>query len=346
MTGDSKLKIEFRPPEEAHQMRIDKALTFCPQIVSRSQVQKLIGRKSVLLRGEPVKPSYLVQPEDIFEIEMPAREASPLDPYEFPLDILYEDQDLLVVNKPAGLVVHPANGHASDTLVNALIFHCKDLSLGFAQNRPGLVHRLDKNTSGTLVIAKNERAQVHLARQFEMKTAHRRYLAIVFGIPKTSEGTIRGYLARHPIDRKRFASVRETEAVGSTASGEVAPSSGKLAVTHYRLVSESNGFSLLELRLETGRTHQIRVHLSEMHHPVVGDETYGGVKRASGIKNLRLRKWIQETPRFALHARELGFVHPNSGETLLFTAPWPEDLCELLELTGLNLPDANSRVDP
>ncbi|MEK7355782.1 MAG: RluA family pseudouridine synthase, partial [Bdellovibrionota bacterium] len=234
-----------------------------------------------------------------------------------------EDSELLVVDKPAGLVVHPAYGHAQDTLVNALLHHTQDLSMGFNEQRPGLVHRIDKDTSGLLVIAKNEAAQRFIAMQFQAKTTHRLYLAIAFGRFAKESGTYSSYLKRHPDDRKRVASVP----VNADGTSE-----GKLAITHYRVIQyHSTGLSLVELRLETGRTHQIRVHLSENQHPIAGDDTYGGKTRANGLKAVHLRKTIQEMPRFALHAAELGFDHPTTHERMIFKAPWPKDLLALIE---------------
>ncbi len=209
------VRISFPITLQTAHLRLDKALTLCPEIISRSQATKLISQQKVTLNGKPLlKPSYMTQEGDLLEIEIPNPVTSNLKPYDFPLEILYEDNHLMVINKPAGLVVHPANGHANDTLVNALVYHRKDLSLGFTENRPGLVHRLDKDTSGTLVIAKNDHSQLKLSKQFENKTTHRRYRALIFGIPKSKEGTLTSHLLRHPTDRKRFASVKEgTEAV-------------------------------------------------------------------------------------------------------------------------------------
>ncbi len=308
---------------ELADLRIDKALATMPAVATRSQASRLLQQGRVRANGRVLKPSYLTREGDIIDVEIPIQQTSPLVPYDFPLDIPYEDDQLLVVNKPAGLVVHPACGHLNDTLVNALLHHTNDLSLGFNEQRPGLVHRIDKGTSGLLVIAKNDQAQRLLALQFQRKTTHRLYRAIVFGKLKSESGTIKSFLKRHPDDRKRVASI-EPRGDGT--------SDGKLAITHYRVLNwHPSGVSLVELRLETGRTHQIRVHLSELGHPIVGDEVYGASRRLKSLKSVHLRKLIETMPRFALHAMELGFMHPSSGKRMLFKSPWAHDLLELVE---------------
>lgn len=305
-------------PDLANQ-RIDKALSTLTQIASRSQALRLLQAGRVRIDGRVLKPSYQTVAGDRIDIDIPIRVVSELTPLAMPLSIPYEDDDLLLVDKPAGLVVHPACGHLDDTLVNALLHHTKDLSLGFNEQRPGLVHRIDKGTSGLLVIAKNERAQRLLALQFQRKTTHRLYRAIAFGRFKEAKGTIRSFLKRHPLDRKRVASSPD----------------GKAAVTHYNVIqAHANGLNLVELRLETGRTHQIRVHLSESGHPIVGDSVYGADSRLKSLKSVALRKMISEMPRFALHAAELGFVHPTTGKAMVFRAPWPADLLPLVDSCG------------
>lgn len=304
---------------ELANQRIDKALATVEKIATRSQALRLMQAGRIRISGRVVKPSYQTKQGDVIDIEVPIVVESELIPYEFKLEIPYEDKDLLVVDKPAGLVVHPACGHAQDTLVNALIHYTNDLSLGFNEKRPGLVHRIDKGTSGLLVIAKNDEAQRLLALQFQRKTTHRLYRALVFGKFREPSGTIRSFLKRHPEDRKRVASAPD----------------GKLAITHYRVVeTHASGISLVELRLETGRTHQIRVHLSEMGHPIVGDITYGAGKRPKSLKSVQLRKLIEEMPHFALHAMELGFVHPSTGKFMIFKSPWPQDLLPLVDACG------------
>lgn len=302
-------------PDLANQ-RIDRALASLPEIATRSQAARLIQSGRVRVNEFVLKPSYQTQVGDIINIDIPIQIKSTLLPLAIKLSVPYEDDDLLIVDKPAGLVVHPACGHLQDTLVNALLHHTKDLSLGFNEQRPGLVHRIDKGTSGLLVIAKNERAQRELALQFQRKSTHRLYRAIIFGKPMESKGTIQTFLKRHPLDRKRVASSPD----------------GKNAVTHFDILqSHQNGLSLAELRLETGRTHQIRVHLSELGHPIVGDSIYGADKRLKSLKSVSLRKVISEMPRFALHAAELGFVHPSTLKQMIFRAPWPMDLMAIID---------------
>ncbi len=308
-------------PELAGQ-RIDKALSSISQIATRSQAARLLQAGRVRIAGRVLKPSYQTNEGDEIDIDIPLAVPTELQPYDFPLQVVYEDGDLILVDKPAGLVVHPACGHEQDTLVNALLHHTKDLSMGFNEQRPGLVHRIDKDTSGLLVIAKHDEAQRFLAMQFQRKTTHRLYRALAFGQFKSPSGTIRSHLKRHPEDRKRVASVPVRDD---------GTSDGKPAVTHYKIAGyHPSGISLVELRLETGRTHQIRVHLSESGHPIVGDVTYGATKRLKNLKSVHLRKMIEEMPRFALHAMELGFVHPTTKKMMTFQAPWPQDLMPLL----------------
>ncbi|HVK62500.1 MAG TPA: RluA family pseudouridine synthase [Bdellovibrionales bacterium] len=318
---------------ELADLRIDKVLATVPTIATRSQAVRLLQQGRVRIAGKVLKPSYLAQAGDVVDIDVPIEVKTELVPYDFPLVIPYEDEDLIVVDKPAGLVVHPAYGHAQDTLVNALLHYTKDLSLGFNEQRPGLVHRIDKDTSGLLVIAKNETAQRLLAMQFQKKTTHRLYRALVFGKLNEPNGIIRSNLKRHPDDRKRVASVPD------------GVEGGKPAVTHYSVKQyHQTGISLVELRLETGRTHQIRVHLSELGHPIIGDNTYGAGKRLKSLKSVHLRKMIEEMPRFALHAMELGFVHPRTQKKFIFKAPWPKDLMALVEHCEFPRYDANHVV--
>lgn len=281
--------------------RLDRFLATLSFIPSRSRAVDLIKKNLVTLNGKPLKASYKVQARDEVRIEIPPPEPGGLQPLNAPLDVLYEDDDLMVINKRSGLVVHPAAGHAQDTLVNVLLHHAGQLSMGFGENRPGIVHRLDRDTSGILVVAKNDRAHHRLAEQFRAKTAHRIYWAVVSGVPPTREKTLRSHLARHPTDRKRYA---------SNPKGE-----GKIAVTHYKVLQTvASGLSWIQCKLETGRTHQIRVHLSEAGFPILGDVIYGA----------RSRK--RDFPRLALHACELGFIHPVTQESMFFRAGWPDDL--------------------
>lgn len=313
--------------------RIDKVLASVEAVGTRSQASRLLARGLVFIESAnprvaltAVKPSHVVSLGEVFRVHIPFIPRLTLVPYDFPLQIAFEDKDLIVVDKPAGLVVHPAYGHAHDTLVNALLHHTRDLSQGFDELRPGLVHRLDKDTSGLIIIAKNENAQRTLALQFQRKITHRIYRAVIFGEMKPASGTITSYLKRHPDDRRRTASVDATEA------------NAKLAITHYKTIqTHASGLSLLELKLETGRTHQIRAHVKEAGHPVVGDTMYGADGRVHGLKSVALRKLIESMPRFALHAFELGFYHPVAGDFMLLKSKWPSDLRPLVDHCGFPL---------
>jgi len=313
-------KLSLTITEDQADVRADIGLTQIGVFTSRSQIKKIFTDKKVYVNGIYVKPSYILQAGDEVMVELPAPEFNEeLEPYDFPLDILFEDDHVIVLNKPAGLVVHPACGHYRDTLVNALLAHHKTLSKGSGPFRPGLVHRIDKDTSGLLVIAKTEDAHTRLAKQFHRKTVHRLYHAIVFGNFKSKSGTVTSYISRSPTNRKKFMATEEPI--------------GKHAITHYQVLKEGPSLSLIQLKLETGRTHQIRVHMASLGNPVVGDETYGGKKRSAGSKPLD--HLIDEMSRFALHAKELGFVHPGSHERMSFDSSWPEDLQQLLEMAKL-----------
>lgn len=323
MSGLKSKLLNFFPNENQVGLRLDQALSFHPEIQTRSRATRLIQNQAVRVAGQLCKPSYRVQSGDSIQVDLPLAAEPSLKPLDLPLEIFFEDSDLLVVNKPAGLVVHPSLGHEENTLVNALVYHCKDLSMGFNEHRPGIIHRLDKDTSGLLVVAKNDESQEKIAEQFRNKTTRRKYWAIVIGEPRQMEGTFQSHLKRHPTQRKKFAS----EKIRADR-----PPTGKLAITHYRLLKASNrGLSLLECRLETGRTHQIRIHMSEGGHPIVGDTLYGGLRASKRLPSKDLSKQTQELGRLGLHAFELGFVHPKSKKEILFQAPWPPDLHPLLE---------------
>lgn len=298
--------------------RLDKALSLISEIGSRNRAAQLVDQGKVLVNGKTEKVSYKLKAQDQIQISLPEPEPTNLVPLSMKLDILFEDKDLLVVNKPSGLVVHPAAGHAQDTLVNALIHHTDDFDMKFGDDRPGIVHRLDKDTSGVLVVAKNDFTQTALQEQFKARTVHRIYYAVCAGIPLRPEGRIESYLARHPVDRKRYASVRNGDG-----------SIGKYAATNYWLLKKNPaGISLMKLKLETGRTHQIRVHLSEMGLPILGDPIYGGKKKISNA--------VKDIPRLALHAAELGFSHPRTGAQLSFKVPWPDDFTFLIRQWGFD----------
>lgn len=300
--------------------RIDKALSAISEIGSRSRAAYLIDQKLVLVNNVSVKTSYIVKINDEIQVMIPEESSSSLEPYNIDLDILFEDQDIIVINKPSGLVVHPAAGHAQDTLANALISHTRDLSMKFGEDRPGIVHRLDKETSGVLVVAKNDFAHEKLALQFRQRTVHRIYHAICFGKMPRAQGKIETSIARHPKYRKKLASTQN--------------SNGKLAITNYKVLQVKNDFSYIELKLETGRTHQIRVHLSESGCPIVGDVIYGADKKVNSIKSRIVKERIKNLHRFLLHACELGFFHPVSEVWMEFKVDWPSTDWELVQSLG------------
>lgn len=304
--------------------RIDRLLVEIPEIRTRSRAAKLISLGLVLKNGLPIKPSLIVSPGETFEILIPNETKNLLMPYEFALDIHYEDEYLLVINKPSGLVVHPSHGHNEKTLVNALIYHCKNLSMGFAENRPGIVHRLDKDTSGLMVVAKNDIVHAHLAVQFKNKTVNRRYKALCYGKPKQTVQRVESYLIRHPIKRKKFCS----EALNPKKEQY----KGKWSATNIEFIETfKNQVSLVHCRLETGRTHQIRVHMSELNLPLLNDPIYYSTGSKKLVQSKDLRALIEKTHRLGLHAYLLGFTHPVTQEVLEFKLDWPEDLQELVE---------------
>lgn len=284
--------------------------------LTRSAVRRLIETDRVTVDAEPAKPSLKLKGGERIIIEIPPPIPSTPTAEEIPLEILYEDGDLIVLNKPSGMSVHPGAGNPGGTVVNALLAHCDDLSGIGGEIRPGIVHRIDKDTTGVIVVAKNDRSHQGLARQFKEHTIKRVYLALVYGSPKTDKGRIESSIGRHPVDRKRMS--------GSARRG-------KNAVTHWRIRERFGPVSAVELRLETGRTHQIRVHLSEAGFPLLGDPVYGGSGRLSGVKDTKLRALIRDLGRQALHAQVLGFVHPGTGEYLEFSAPVPEDMDRIIE---------------
>lgn len=285
--------------------RIDKYLGAVLAEQSRSYLQKLIKEGAVLVNGKPVKASYRLEEEDQIEIDLPEPEEPKIEEEEIPLDILYEDEDLLIVNKPKGMVVHPAAGHRTGTLVNAVLYHCKGQLSGInGVLRPGIVHRIDRDTTGALVVCKNDRAHNHVAKQLKEHTITRRYLAVVSGVIKEEEGTVDAPIGRHPTERKKMAA---------------GVKNGKRAVTHYRVLRRFRNHTLIECSLETGRTHQIRVHMASIHHPVLGDTVYGASKDPYHLNGQ------------ALHARILGLVHPVTGVYIEAETPIPEYMEELMK---------------
>lgn len=286
-------------------IRIDRYLSERNEELSRSYIQKLLKEQKVQVNGKIVKANYKVQPEDELCIELPDMTDPDILPEDIPLDILYEDEDVLIVNKPKGMVVHPSAGHTTGTLVNAVMAHCKEHLSGInGVLRPGIVHRIDKDTTGALMICKNDAAHRDLAKQLKEHSIKRRYRAIVAGVLKEDEGTIEGPIGRHPIDRKKMS---------------INLKNGKEAVTHYQVLERFKNATYVECRLETGRTHQIRVHMTSIGHPLLGDEIYGSGKNPYHLQGQ------------TLHAMILGFVHPSTGEYMEFTAPLPEYFLKLLE---------------
>lgn len=306
-------------------LRVDKFLIDHLKDTSRNRIQLAARAGFVHVNGRSVKSNYRVKPGDVVTLmlDRPLADTS-VEPEEMPLDIVYEDSELIVVNKPAGMVVHPATGNRSGTLVNGIAWHLRDLP-GYDPNDPavGLVHRIDKDTSGLLVVAKTPNAKTKLALQFFNKTTRRRYNALVWGNMDGDEGTIVGNIARNPRDRLQMA-------VFDPASGI-----GKHAVTHWRVLERFGYVTLVECRLETGRTHQIRVHMEHTGHPLFNDERYGGDEILRGTKSSTYNSFIRNCfaicPRQALHARTLGFKHPVTGEEMDFTTDLPDDMRQLVE---------------
>jgi 23S rRNA pseudouridine1911/1915/1917 synthase len=305
-------------------LRVDKFLTNHIEALSRSKIQEAADCGYLRVNGKAVKSNYKVKPFDAvtIEFEQPKRELK-IIPEDIPLDIIFEDDDLIVINKPPGLVVHPGHGNYTGTLVNALAFHFKELPLFQSQDpRPGLVHRIDKDTSGLLVIAKNELAKNSLARQFFDKTTKRLYKAIVWGVPKETEGTVSSYIGRNLKDRKVMHVFPDDE-------------HGKWAVTHYKVHEELGYCSVIECRLETGRTHQIRVHMKHIGHTIFNDSTYGGDRVLRGTTFSKYKQFVTNCfgvcPRQCLHAQTLGFIHPRTGEQMLFESAVPADMQSLID---------------
>lgn len=282
--------------------RVDKYITLQNEDWSRSQVQAWIKEGRVTVGGEPVKNNYKLQAEDELTLRVPPPREMAILPEPMPLDIVYEDSDVVVVNKPRGLVVHPAPGHYSGTLVNGLLAHCKDLSGINGVLRPGIVHRIDKDTSGLLMVAKNDKAHMSLAAQLKEHSVNRKYVAIVHGVISHEMGTIEAPIGRDPKNRQQMAVVFENS---------------KPAVTHFIVLERFKNYTLVELKLETGRTHQIRVHMKYIDHPLAGDPKYGP-------------KQTLDLDGQALHAKTLGFVHPRTGEHLEFEAPLPDELEQVI----------------
>lgn len=295
----------FAAEKEDVGTRIDVFLAENMEDLSRSGVQKLIDEGMITLNGGKTKANYKLREKDIIDVTVPEVKEVEILPEDIPLDILYEDADVIVVNKPQGMVVHPAPGHTSGTLVNALMFHCGDDLSGInGEKRPGIVHRIDKDTSGVLMVAKNDMAHQSLAAQLAEHSITRKYNAVVYNGFNEDEGTVNKPIGRNPQDRKKMA---------------VTEKHSRHAVTHYRVIERMEKFTLIEAQLETGRTHQIRVHMTYIGHPLLGDPVYGPKKQPVSLEGQ------------ALHARVLGFIHPRTGEYMEFEAPLPPHFEALLE---------------
>ncbi len=300
-------------PEYLH-TRIDHFLIKQDIGISRTYLQKLIKDGHVLVNNKTVKPNYRLRLNDEIVVNIPPPAELEILPENIPLDIIYEDSSIIVINKPAGIVVHPAGGNYSGTIVNALLYHCKDLTGIGGKERPGIVHRLDKDTSGVLVAAKNDHSHQHLSKQFKMRKVEKRYIALVAGVVKKESGTIEVPIGRDIKDRKKISPKTRR---------------AKTAVTHFKVIERFKNASLLEIKIETGRTHQIRVHLSHFKHPVLGDVQYGG-KIMRNWNNINI-------PRQMLHAERLGIIHPATERYMEFKAPMPEDIDKLLYFLTFNL---------
>lgn len=307
-------------------IRIDKFLMIRLEGATRNKIQQAIEEERVLVNQKPIKSNYKIRPGDLLTVyDDKHPDASNIIPQEIPLDIVYEDDQLFVINKPAGMVVHPGSGNPDHTLLNAAAFYLKQQNPEVDETslpRYGLVHRIDKNTSGLLVMAKTQLAMSHLAKQFFNHTVHRRYLALVWGNVEKEQGTIEAHVGRHLRHRKLFTAYPEGD-------------HGKEAITHFTVLERFHYVTLVECRLETGRTHQIRVHMQYIGHPLFNDDFYGGDKIVKGTVYARYKQFVDNAftlcPRHALHARELGFVHPASGEALLFNSPVPTDMQAAIE---------------
>ena len=291
--------------QENQQMRLDKYLAEQFPEQTRSYLQKLIKEGQVLVNGKTVKSGYQLSKGDEVSVTIPKPKELDVEPQKMDLDIVYEDEDVILINKPKGMVVHPAPGHTTDTLVNGLLYHCKDNLSGInGVARPGIVHRIDRDTTGILIVCKNDMSHNSIAAQLKEHSINRRYRALVHGNLKEDTGTVEGPIGRHPVDRKKMA---------------INERNGKPAVTHYTVLERFGNYTLIECKLETGRTHQIRVHMTSIGHPLVGDEVYGPAKCPFKLQGQ------------CLHAMVLGFVHPRTGEYMEFSADLPEYFEDLLK---------------
>jgi 23S rRNA pseudouridine1911/1915/1917 synthase len=316
--------FKFHVDKGQEPFRIDKFLASrLGADISRTRIQNAADAGSILVNGKPIKSNYKIRPEDHIQIILPKpAEDYSLTPENIPLDIVYEDDQVMVINKPPGLVCHPGLGNHNGTLVNALLYHFEKLPKGQQEFRPGLVHRIDKDTSGLMIIAKTDYALIHLGKQFFERTIQRQYKALVWGNVEEDKGTIEGNIGRHSRDRLQF---------------EVFPEGdfGKVAITHYQVLERFNYVTLVSCKLETGRTHQIRVHMKYIGHTLFNDFRYGGDAILKGTVYAKYKQFIlncfQIMPRQALHAATLGFVHPVSGQKMFFEQPLPADFAGVLD---------------
>ena len=306
------MKMEsFEVEAEQEGERLDKFLSIIYPEFSRAFFQKLIKSKQVSVNETPQKASYCVKIDDIVTVEIPDAVETTIEPENIPLDILYEDDDVLIVNKPKGMVVHPSAGHYSGTLVNAIMYHCKDTLSGInGEIRPGIVHRIDMDTTGSLIVCKNDEAHVNIAQQIKEHSVNRIYVGIVCGYVKEDSGTVEGAIGRHPIERKKMA---------------INEKNGKPAITHYKVLERFKNYTYMQFKLETGRTHQIRVHMASIGHPLLGDILYSSGR--SPFKHLQGQ---------CLHAKTIGFIHPKTGEYMEYSAPLPEYFEKMLCLMKSN----------
>lgn len=296
----------YKIMKEQEGERLDKYLSLIYPDLSRSFFQKLIKEGNITINGHTRKANFRLRTDDVVDVTIPDAQEIAIEPEEIPLDILYEDADVLIVNKPKGMVVHPSAGHSSGTLVNAVMFHCKDSLSGInGELRPGIVHRIDMDTTGSLIVCKNDESHIHIAQQIKAHSVNRIYVGIVHGNVKADEGTIEGAIGRHPIDRKKMA---------------INEKNGKPAITHYKVLERFGDYTYVQFKLETGRTHQIRVHMASIGHPLLGDVLYSSGR--SPFKNLQGQ---------CLHAQTIGFLHPHTGEYMEFSAPLPAYFDKLLK---------------
>lgn len=305
-----KESYEFIAENDMEAVRIDKFLTDNLDDLSRSMIQNLIKSGNIFVNDKQIKANYRIRPMDHIVANIPEAKEIDIAPEDIPLDIIYEDDDILIVNKPKGMVVHPSNGHESGTLVNAVLYHCKGQLSGInGEIRPGIVHRIDMDTTGSLIICKNDNAHRFIAEQIAVHSINRIYEGIVHGIVKEDEGTIHTLIGRCPTDRKKMAVIK---------------SDGREAITHFKVLKRFKDYTYCEFKLETGRTHQIRVHMASINHPLVGDEVYGPKKCPFKLQGQ------------TLHAKTIGFIHPKSREYVEFTAPTPDYFNELLKKLDRN----------